>query len=167
MSTGCGFSLLRSVAVAVAFVAALPCCVAAPYTLSLKVTAIQDGDTLTGIDAKNVQHKVRLAEIDSPERSQPYGKGAKAALSKMTFGKLVKVDVSKRERWGRELGNVYLDNGVDVNGSLVKYGWAWVYRDYPHRKILLEYEADAKADKRGLWKSEKPIPPWNWRRGIR
>lgn len=159
-------SLLRSTVATVAFAAALPCCVAAPYTLSLKVTAITDGDTIVGIDANNVQHKIRLAEIDAPERSQPYGKDAKAALSKMVFGKDVVVNVSKRERWGRELGNVLVD-GVDVNGSLVRYGFAWTYTAYPHRKILLEYEAEAKAAKRGLWAAEKQIPPWFWRRGGR
>jgi endonuclease YncB( thermonuclease family) len=159
-------SLLRSTVATVAFAAALPCCVAAPYELSLKVTAITDGDTLVGIDANKVQHKIRLAEIDAPERSQPYGKDAKAALSKMVFGKDVVVNVSTRDRYGREIGNVLAD-GIDVNGSLVRFGYSWCYRAYKHRAIVEQYEAEAKAAKRGLWSAEKQIPPWDYRKGIR
>lgn len=160
--------LLTLSAYAVAFAIAAPgVSAAAPYTITGKTVGIVDGDTIDILDAENVTHRIRLAEIDTPERSQPYGKGAKVALSKMTFGKQVKVVVTKRERWDRELGNVYLENGVDVNGSLVRFGWAWVYRAYPYRVILLDYEAEAKAAKRGLWKSAKQIEPWRWRQGVR
>jgi hypothetical protein len=46
---------------------------AAPADVGLyRVVAVHDGDTLTAIDAANVQHKVRLAGIDAPETRQPY-----------------------------------------------------------------------------------------------
>ena len=159
-------SLLRSVAVAVAFASALPCCVAAPYVVEGKAVSVHDGDTITVLDSKNVQHKIRLSEIDAPELKQPYGKDAKAALSKMVFGKDVVVNVSTRDRYGREIGNVLAD-GIDVNGSLVRFGYSWCYRAYKHRAIVEQYEAEAKAAKRGLWSAEKQIPPWDYRKGIR
>lgn len=42
-----------------------------------KVVALADGDTLTVLDADHVQHKIRLAGIDTPERKQPFGQRAK------------------------------------------------------------------------------------------
>lgn len=160
--------LLTLSAYAVAFAIAAPgVSAAAPYTLNLKVTAITDGDTIVGIDSKNVQHKIRLAEIDAPEKAQPFGKDSKAALSKMVYGKDVVVNVSTKDRYGRELGNV-LVKGVDVNGSLVRYGWAHVYVQYRHRPILLDYELEAREARRGLWADEKTIIlPWLWRKGSR
>ena len=88
---------------------------AAPYELTGRVVAVADGDTITVLDSSSVQHKIRLEGIDAPEKKQAHGQDAKAALSKMVFGKQVTVRVSKREKWGRELGDVRLDK-VDVNG---------------------------------------------------
>lgn len=161
-------SLLRRVWIGAAILVAssMPG-VAASYVVEGKTVRILDGDTIEILDAKNVTHRIRLEGIDAPEKSQPHGQDSKAALSKMVFGKTVTVKVSKREKWGRELGEVTVDK-VDVNGSLVRYGHCWVYRAYPHRKELEAYEAEAKAAKRGLWAADvAPIPPWNWRRGIR
>ena len=43
------------------------------YTLTGKVVAIADGDTLTVLDDAKTQHKIRLAGIDAPEKKQPFG----------------------------------------------------------------------------------------------
>ena len=37
-----------------------------------KVVKVVDGDTLT-ILVDNLQHKIRLSDIDTPERKQPFG----------------------------------------------------------------------------------------------
>jgi endonuclease YncB( thermonuclease family) len=39
---------------------------AEPATLTGKVVSVHDGDTLTAVDAANVQHKVRLQGSDAP-----------------------------------------------------------------------------------------------------
>ena len=36
-------------------------------TLAGRVVALNDGDTVTVLDKRNVQHKIRLAGIDAPE----------------------------------------------------------------------------------------------------
>jgi endonuclease YncB( thermonuclease family) len=47
-----------------------------------KVVKIADGDTLTIlVDSK--QLKIRLSDIDTPERKQPFGTRAKQALSNL------------------------------------------------------------------------------------
>lgn len=45
-----------------------------------KVVRIVDGDTLVLL-ADEKQHKIRLSDIDTPERKQPFGTKAKQALS--------------------------------------------------------------------------------------
>lgn len=158
--------LLTLLAVAVALAAAPPCCVAAGYVVEGKVTAVLDGDTATVLDANSVQHKIRFAGIDAPEKKQAHGMDAKQALSKMIFGKDVVVNVATRDLYGREVGSVLAD-GIDVNGSMVRYGWAWCYREYKHPKEYEAYEAEAQQKQRGLWADKKPIKPADYRKGKR
>ena len=42
-------------------------------TLKGRVVKVADGDTITLLDAANVQHRIRLDKIDAPEKSQPFG----------------------------------------------------------------------------------------------
>lgn len=51
-----------------------------PDPVSGKVVAIADGDTLTVLDSGNVQHKIRLAGIDAPEKKQAFGTKARECL---------------------------------------------------------------------------------------
>ncbi len=137
-------------------------------TLVGKVVAIADGDTLTLLTAERQQIKVRLAEIDTPERSQPYGKRARQALSDLAFGQQATVESNEKDRYGRVIGRVYV-NGVDINRELVSSGAAWVYRQYNRDKSLLAVEADARVAKRGLWSlpEAERIAPWDWRKGTK
>ncbi|MCP4043372.1 MAG: thermonuclease family protein [Gammaproteobacteria bacterium] len=100
--------------------------------------------------------KIRLAEIDTPERQQPFGTKAKQARV---------VEVTK-DRYKRIVGRVYMGN-LDVNAELVRLGYARVYRRYAKDKDLYRLEKEAQEAKRGLWASDHPIPPWEWRRGKR
>ncbi len=136
-------------------------------TLTGKVVAISDGDTLTMLQDKQ-QIKIRLSEIDTPEKSQPYGTKAKQALSDLVFGKLVRIEVVTIDRYGRTVGKVYLED-LDINAELVRYGHAWVYRRYAKDKTLFDLETEARENQFGLWAlpEEQRIAPWEWRRGKR
>ncbi|MDH1587993.1 MULTISPECIES: thermonuclease family protein [Stutzerimonas] len=136
--------------------------------LAGKVVAIADGDTLTLLTADRQQVKVRLAEIDTPERAQPYGTRARQALSDLAFGKQATIESHEKDRYGRTVGRVYV-NGVDVNRELVSLGAAWVYRQYNRDKSLLAVEAEARAAKRGLWSlpEAERLAPWDWRKGTK
>src|SRR5680860_483078 len=83
-------------------------------TLSGRVVAIADGDTLTLLDASNTQHKIRLSGIDAPESGQPYGSVSGDNLGKLVFGQHVAVDWNKLDRYGRIVGKV-LVSGDDAN----------------------------------------------------
>jgi endonuclease YncB( thermonuclease family) len=49
------------------------------------VVSVADGDTVT-LKANDTTHKIRLAEIDTPERDQPYGLAATSALTDLLLG---------------------------------------------------------------------------------
>lgn len=133
--------------------------------ISGHVISIADGDTLTLLTADKEHVKVRLAEIDTPEKKQPYGQRAKQELASLTFNQTARVRVIDTDRYGRVVGRVVVDD-LDVNAELVRRGAAWVYRDYLQRTDLLPLEAEARHLRKGLWalpESER-MPPWQWRK---
>ncbi len=146
---------------------ALACTVNAE-TITGLVVGVADGDTITVLDADKVQHKIRLAGIDAPEKKQAFGNRSKESLSALAFDKTVNVETDKRDKYGRQVGKV-LVNGQDVNLVQVERGMAWFYRQYqreqsPNDRRLYEAAEDAaRADKRGLWRDVDPMPPWEFR----
>ena len=143
----------------------LPVLVVASNIHEGKVVKVVDGDTLTILVDKQ-QLKIRLSDIDTPERKQPFGTKAKQALSDLAFGKQARVIEVTTDRYGRIVGRVYVE-GIDVNRELVAQGYAWVYRKYSDDAELLRLESEAKQKGLGLWAEPNPIPPWEWRRGRR
>lgn len=128
-----------------------------------RVVGVTDGDTLTLLTPEGVQVKVRLAEIDAPEKAQPFGQRSKESLSELVFGKKVELQVQSTDRYGRTVGYVMVD-AMNVNLEQVKRGMAWAYRQYLRDQEMLMAEEIAKEAKRGLWSQPKPIPPWEYRR---
>ena len=92
-----------------------------------RVVRVVDGDTLVLLDGDHVQHRIRLAGIDCPERKQPWNARAKEFLSDHVFDQTVTVDWTKRDRYERFVGKVVRD-GRDVNLALVADGLCWWYR---------------------------------------
>ena len=137
-------------------------------TITGQVVGVVDGDTITVLDAEKVQHKIRLAGIDAPEKKQAFGNRSKESLSDMVFDKTVNVETEKRDRYGRQIGKVLVD-GRDVNLVQVERGMAWFYRQYQReqspndRKLYEAAEDAAKAAKRGLWRDADPVAPWDFR----
>lgn len=74
--------------------------------LTGRVVGVTDGDTITVLDDQRVQHKIRLAGIDAPEKSQAFGQRSKAFLSSLVFSKPVVVETQKTDRYGRTVGKV-------------------------------------------------------------
>ncbi len=128
-----------------------------------KVVAVADGDTITVL-RDHQQVKVRLTEIDAPEKKQAFGSRSKQSLSEMCFGKIATLADKGKDRYGRTLARVTCD-GIDVNVEQVRRGWAWVFIRYaPKDSPLYRIEAEARADSRGLWADPEPVPPWDWRK---
>ena len=82
------------------------------------VIAILDGDTIDVlIDRQPV--RVRLAQIDAPEKRQAFGTRARQALASMVFQQSVKVIDTGRDRYGRVLGTVFV-SGKNINAAMVE-----------------------------------------------
>ena len=127
-----------------------------------KVVAVADGDSITVLRMRE-QVKVRLVEIDAPERAQPYGNRSKQALTGLVRGQEVLVIEHGKDRFQRTLGRVYRGD-LDVNAEQVRQGMAWVFRRYAMDASLFPLEAEARESRRGLWRDPQAVPPWEWRR---
>lgn len=133
--------------------------------LDCRVVALSDGDTFTCLDASKQPHKIRLANIDTPEKNQPYGTKAKQVLSGLIFNKQVLIQTQEFDRYGRAVGVTYVD-GINVNREMVARGAAWVYPQYNRDQSLPAVENAAKSASLGIWALDqtKVIPPWEWRK---
>ncbi len=129
-----------------------------------KVIGIKDGDTFEVL-YDSIPERVRLAEIDCPEKSQPFGKNARQYASDLCFGKMVTViSNGKRDRYGRVVGTITTTDWINVNESLVKAGLAWHYTQYSKNAGLSNLQKEAIDAKRGLWADKSPVAPWDWRK---
>ncbi|TXS90732.1 thermonuclease family protein [Parahaliea maris] len=129
-----------------------------------RVVRVADGDTLSVLDSRGEQHKIRLYGIDSPELDQAGGGAAKGALSKLAYQQQAGVVMVERDDYGRVVGTVYVGN-TNLNLAQVRAGQAWWYRYHaPHERALEAAESSAQEQQIGLWAHDNPVPPWNWRR---
>jgi endonuclease YncB( thermonuclease family) len=137
---------------------------AAPLPATTRVLSVVDGDSLWVLTHDGARVEVRLSDIDSPERNQPYGARARRELADLVDRKSVRLDTDGVDRYGRTLARVHV-GAVDVNAELVRRGAAWVYRKYSHDESLAALEKAARAEKRGLWAlpASQRVPPWKWR----
>lgn len=134
-----------------------------------KVTRVIDGDT---IEVKTLPEKilvyevpirVRLINIDAPEKKQPFGRWSTNQLKALLAGQSVTVSYTQTDRYGRVLGRVVTANGTEANRQQVLKGAAWVYDKYNTDNSLPALQQEAKEHKRGLWADSNPMPPWEWR----
>lgn len=140
--------------------------------ISGRVVGVVDGDTVDILSIEREQIRIRLAGIDAPERSQPYGLLSKQKMSELVFGKEAQVEFSKRDRYGRIIGKVIV-SGRDASLDLLDAGLAWHYKKYANEQSANDRAAYANAEEIarlsnvGLWRDDQPIAPWDWRRGNR
>jgi len=131
-------------------------------TLRGKVVGVLDGDTITVLDGYRRQHRIRLHQIDAPEKDQDYGTRAKQSLAELVFGREVSIESVARDHYDRIVGKVSLA-GRDMNLEQVRRGMAWVYRRYGRDPEYLAAEESAHRNRAGLWSKPHPIPPWEFR----
>ena len=145
------------------------------------VLRVSDGDTIN-IDSGGTKVKIRFYGIDTPETEkinrrtgqvskpgQPYGDEACHALESKIANQRVRVEVMDRDRYGRLVSVVWLDNR-NINKEMVADGWAWAYRQYldrPHASEYIDAEERARARRLGLWRQSNPQPPWEFRKMLK
>ncbi|GBE04316.1 thermonuclease precursor [bacterium BMS3Abin09] len=122
-----------------------------------------DGDTIIVIIDRK-KEKVRLIGVDTPEKDGPYTKEepfsreASAFTKKIAEGKQVRLeyDWQKRDKYGRLLAYVYLEDGTFLNAELIKQGYGTAFRKFTfkYRDDFIRYEREARGSKKGLWRKE-------------
>ncbi len=137
----------------------LLCCAQAQ---ALEISHFYDGDTVK-IKDNLYEYKLRLTDIDAPERNQVYGKTARRALSNFCKNASVQVYISGIDKYQRSLGKLYCNN-LDTSVWMIKNGHAWFNKRYSVDYTLNMAEQQARQSKRGLWRNKNPTPPWQWRK---
>lgn len=127
-----------------------------------QVISVSDGDTLTVLEGQR-QVKIRLANIDAPEKAQPFGQRSKQSLSDLCFGKDASYYTQSIDRYGRTVA-VVTCAGIQANRAQIERGMAHVYPKYNQDPSLPAIQDAARADRRGLFSDSDPVPPWVWRR---
>ena len=128
-----------------------------------KVVGVADGDTLTILDDSKQTYKIRLAQIDAPEKKQDFGQASKSSLSDICFGKDAHVEVETIDKYKRYVAIVTC-NGIEANLVQVRNGMAWVYVQYAKDKKYFDVQEEAKKYRIGLWSIDNPTPPWKFRK---
>lgn len=133
-----------------------------PKKVKGKVVRIMDGDTFELLINKTT-YKIRLSAIDAPEKGQDFYQRSKQALADLCFNKTVTVELLRKDRYQRWIGEVYSADGQYINGRMISDGYAWHYTEYSKSAPLAAAQATAKRQKLGLWSLSKPIAPWVFR----
>jgi endonuclease YncB( thermonuclease family) len=133
-----------------------------------RVTEVIDGDTLQ-VALASGPIIVRLHAIDAPERAQPWGRQATAALARrLKKGAEVRLQPITQDKYDRLVAVVYLKD-ENVNAWMVQQGHAWAYRQYLDDAQYCAWEQQARASSLGVWSlpSTKRIAPWEFRQAER
>ena len=144
-----------------------------------KIISIADGDTATLLVLENkskllkplemekvnikTQYRIRLNDIDAPEKKQPFGNKSRDNLASYIAGEIITVKYKSKDKYGRILGTIYFEN-LDINLQQIKNGYAWVYKQYSKNQTYYQEEQKAKDLKKGLWIAKEPLAPWEYRK---
>jgi micrococcal nuclease len=123
-----------------------------------------DGDTFWIDDSTSTGIKVRLIGMDTPEsrntrnkQKHPMGKEVADYVEQMLTGQRVRLelDVQHRDRYGRLLAYVFLEDGTHLNAHLLEKGYALLMTVPPNVKYADEFyrlQVEAREAELGLWK---------------
>ncbi|EGR7372556.1 thermonuclease family protein, partial [Escherichia coli] len=103
------------------------------------VIRVLDGDALEILQARHPV-RIRLVNIDAPEKKQPFGRRSMNQLKSLVVNTPVTVTYTQTDRYGRIPGRVYTEDGMEVNRWLVQHGAAWVYPDFNTDYTLPVYQ---------------------------
>jgi endonuclease YncB( thermonuclease family) len=146
-------------------------------SLARAVAAIPPGGVLSGqarvVDGDTIDirgTRIRLEGIDAPEAGQtctsskgaPWdcGNAATRALVALIAGRDIDCHERGLDKYGRLLA-ICFAGAADLNGEMVRQGYAWAFVKYS-RSYVAE-EASARAALAGVWQGPA-MPPWEYRR---
>jgi micrococcal nuclease len=130
------------------------------------VQRVVDGDTLV----LGSGERVRLIGVDTPELERPnspveyFAKEAAAFTKRLAEGKRVKLEydpanahIEHKDRYGRTLAYVFLEDGTLVNAEIIRQGYGHAYTRYPFSRMqeFRRLEREAREQGSGLWAARR------------
>lgn len=131
-------------------------------TFEAVVEAVLDGDTVI-VRHDGYPVRIRLADIDAPEKAQPYGDASRRSLEELTLHKTIHLETRAHDRYGRTVALLRAD-GRSVNAEQLRRGMAWEYSYFHSNRAYKAMQKEARQAQRGLWADDAPVPPWQWRK---
>lgn len=125
------------------------------------IIRVTDGDSFI-FQTSSGTLRIRMHGIDAPEYDQDFGPEAKQFLIQYLHKK-VKVFPTGVDKYGRTVGLLFVDS-INVNLLEIREGLAWHYKKYSSNPAMALAEQLARQEKKGLWKNNSPLPPWEWRK---
>jgi len=126
-----------------------------------------DGDTIVF----NGNENVRLIGVDTPETKDPrkpiqfFGQEAYGFTKLLVEGKKVRLeyDQDRKDKYGRTLAYVFLEDGTFLNAEIILKGYGFAYTEFPFRYLeeFRLHEKQASTNGVGLWakKANERIRP--------
>jgi endonuclease YncB( thermonuclease family) len=131
---------------------------------AVRIVSVIDGDTASFDPAVDGSREVRLVGIQAPKlplgragfQTWPLADEAQAALAALVAGRQVRLVApgSARDRHGRLLAHGYREDGLWLQGEMLRLGLARVYTFADNRSLaaeMLALEQEARARRRGIW----------------
>lgn len=130
-----------------------------------RVINVLDGDTVLVSRDDHLQApiKIRLVNIDAPEKDQEYGMASRQSMLDMVLNKPVQVVTQAVDDFGRVIATLSVGD-LNVNHAQVQRGWAWESSRFHSNKILMMMQQEAQQNRRGLWAGDNPVEPNIWRK---
>lgn len=128
-----------------------------------QVVKVIDGDTIL-VDIEGKNRSVRLIGINAPETDDPrkkvecFGKEAKEKAIDLLTDKKVNLrsdpTQADKDKYGRLLRYVFLEDGTNFNKLMIEEGYAFEYTyniPYQYQKEFKLAQKQAEENKKGLW----------------
>lgn len=126
-------------------------------------------DIIDGDSFRLGKDEIRLNGIDAPEyrqtcrnendRDWTCGRAAADALRRLVSGREVACKGLDADRYGRLVSRCTA-GGLELNAEMVRLGWAIAYTR--HSTSYRAEEAEARRDRRGIWRGTFDLPE-DWR----
>ena len=134
----------------------------AKIAYGIEISYFYDGDTVK-IKDDLYEYKLRITDIDAPERNQDYGLKSRRALMQFCKNAQISVFIYGIDKYQRKLGKLHCNN-QDASAFMVNNGHAWFYKRYSMDYSLDVAQQNAQKLKSGLWQSDNAMAPWQWRK---
>lgn len=128
-----------------------------------KVIRVIDGDTIV-VEINSKKEKIRLIGINTPESVDSrrpvecFGVEASQKAKEILTGKNVGLEtdsaVDERDKYGRLLRYLFLEDGTNFNKMMINEGYAYEYTydlPYKYQSEFRQAEKEARENKKGLW----------------